>query len=113
MSNSRSLESVFHLVHMLKREMYKQIGSLDLNIAPMHIRVLKIMGKKPVCTAIDIAHFLDRDKAQVTRLLNSLIDMELIKKVPSLEDKRSQRLLISEKGADIPAITTSIANSAA
>tara|TARA_Y100001956_G_scaffold34087_1_gene33482 strand:+ start:1423 stop:1797 length:375 start_codon:yes stop_codon:yes gene_type:complete len=81
--------------------MSEQIESLDSEIAPMNIRVMKIITKKSPCTAIDIAHFLNRDKAQVTRLVNALINQELVKKSPNPEDKRSQLLVLTNKGEDI------------
>ena len=101
MSDNTSLESIFRLVHSLKRQMSEQIESLDSEIAPMNIRVMKIITKKSPCTAIDIAHFLNRDKAQVTRLVNALINQELVKKSPNPEDKRSQLLVLTNKGEDI------------
>ena len=101
MSDNTSLESIFRLVHSLKRKMSEQIESLDSEIAPMNIRVMKIITKKSPCTAIDIAHFLNRDKAQVTRLVNALINQELVKKSPNPEDKRSQLLVLTNKGGDI------------
>ena len=101
MSESKSLESVFQLVHMLKRHMHEHIEQLNLSITPMHLRVLKIINKKQTCTAIDIAQFMNRDKAQVTRLLNELIKQTLIEKVPNPEDKRSQRLLVTSDGLEI------------
>ena len=108
MSESKSLESLFQLVHMLKRHMHEHIEQLNLNITPMHLRVLKIINKKQSCTAIDIAQFLNRDKAQVTRLLNELIKQSLIEKVPNPEDKRSQRLLVTSEGMVILAQLESI-----
>ncbi len=101
MSDNTSLESIFRLVHSLKRQMSEQIESLDSEIAPMNIRVMKIITKKSPCTAIDIAHFLNRDKAQVTRLVNALINQELVKKSPNPEDKRSQLLVLTSKGGEI------------
>lgn len=101
MSDNTSLESIFRLVHSLKRKMSEQIESLDSEVAPMNIRVMKIITKKSPCTAIDIAHFLNRDKAQVTRLVNALINQELVKKSPNPEDKRSQLLVLTNKGEDI------------
>ena len=62
---------------------------------------MKIITKKSPCTAIDIAHFLNRDKAQVTRLVNALINQELVKKSPNPEDKRSQLLVLTSKGEEI------------
>ncbi|QFT09554.1 MarR family winged helix-turn-helix transcriptional regulator [Vibrio sp. THAF190c] len=101
MSESKSLDSLFKLVHAVKRNVHEKIEALDLDIAPMHVRVLKIITKKPQCTAVDIANYLDRDKAQVTRLLSALIKQELIVKEPNPEDKRSQCLAITEHGKAI------------
>lgn len=101
MSEGKSLDSLFKLVHAVKRNVHEKIEALDLDIAPMHVRVLKIITKKPQCTAVDIANFLDRDKAQVTRLLSALIKQELIVKEPNPEDKRSQCLAITERGKSI------------
>ncbi|PTQ01203.1 MarR family winged helix-turn-helix transcriptional regulator [Vibrio sp. ZF 223] len=101
MSDNTSLESIFRLVHSLKRQMSEQIESLDSEIAPMNIRVMKIITKKSPCTAIDIAHYLNRDKAQVTRLVNALINQELVKKSPNPEDKRSQLLILTNKGQEV------------
>ena len=81
--------------------MHEHIEQLNLSITPMHLRVLKIINKKQTCTAIDIAQFMNRDKAQVTRLLNELIKQTLIEKVPNPEDKRSQRLLVTSEGLEI------------
>ncbi|WP_061017635.1 MarR family winged helix-turn-helix transcriptional regulator [Vibrio splendidus] len=101
MSDNTSLESIFRLVHSVKRQMSEQIESLGSEIAPMNIRVMKIITKKSPCTAIDIAHYLNRDKAQVTRLVNALINQELVKKSPNPEDKRSQLLILTDKGQEV------------
>lgn len=99
MQQQYSLDTIFQLGVALKRQMHTQIEALDLGIAPMHMRVIKIVSKKPECTAMDIAKILNRDKAQVTRLLKTLIDQDLILKVPHPEDKRSQILAVTDKGA--------------
>lgn len=103
MSNKNSMDSLFQLVHSLKRNMQQQIEALELDIAPMHVRVLKIINNKPQCTAVDIANLLDRDKAQVTRLLNTLLEQTLITKQPNPEDKRSQCLRLTDDGQAIMA----------
>lgn len=98
MSNPRSLDNLFHLVHVLKRQLHEQVEQLDLPIAPMHVRVIKIISKKSPCTAMDVVSVLDRDKAQVTRLIKTLLEEGFIEKRPNPEDKRSQCLLTTEKG---------------
>ncbi|GLR04072.1 MarR family transcriptional regulator [Vibrio hyugaensis] len=98
MSNPKSLDNLFHLVHVLKRQLHEQIEQLELPIAPMHVRVIKIISKQSPCNAMDVVNFLNRDKAQVTRLIKTLIEKGFIEKRPNPEDKRSQCLLTTEKG---------------
>ncbi|WP_061035716.1 MULTISPECIES: MarR family winged helix-turn-helix transcriptional regulator [Vibrio] len=101
MSNPKSLDNLFHLVHVLKRQLHEQIEQLELPIAPMHVRVIKIISKQSPCTAMDVVNFLNRDKAQVTRLIKTLIEKGFIEKRPNPEDKRSQCLLTTEKGNEV------------
>ena len=101
MSNPKSLDNLYHLVHVLKRQLHEQIEQLELPIAPMHIRVIKIISKQSPCTAMDVVNFLNRDKAQVTRLIKTLIEEGFIEKRPNPEDKRSQCLLTTEKGNEV------------
>lgn len=101
MSENTPFESVFRLVHSLKRLMAEQIESLDYDIAPMHMRVMKIITKKSPCTSIDVAYYLDRDKAQVTRLINTLIAQSLLAKAPNPSDKRSHFLELTEAGQKV------------
>jgi len=100
-SDHKTLENLFHLVHALKRRLHEQAEQLELPITPMHIRVLKIIDRKSPCTAIDIASFLGRDKAQVTRLLNVLIEQDLISREPNPGDKRSHYLRTTDRGIAI------------
>ena len=37
-SDRKSLESLFHLAHSLKRQMHDHIEEMELDIAPMHVR---------------------------------------------------------------------------
>lgn len=103
MSDQNSLESLFQLVHAVKQRLQQQAGRLDLGIAPMHIRVIKIIDRKPRCTAVDIAGFLGRDKAQVTRLLNTLIEKGLIAREPNPDDRRSHYLSTTAAGDEVVA----------
>lgn len=101
MNDVNTIEATFRLVHALKRAIHHQIDVLQLDVAPMHVRVLKIIDRRHPCTAMDIAQILHRDKAQVTRLMNGLIDQGLVRKEANPEDKRSHYLELNEKGHDI------------
>jgi DNA-binding MarR family transcriptional regulator len=93
-----SIETTFHLTHAIKQELTSQLEAKKLGIAPMHLRVLKVIHKKKSCTAIDIAVLFKRDKAQITRLVKQLLDQEYVTKEPNPNDKRSQFLVLTPKG---------------
>jgi DNA-binding MarR family transcriptional regulator len=92
------IETAFNLAHAIKRQLSGQLEAKNLSIAPMHIRVLKIIDKQKSCTAIDIAGFCRRDKAQITRLVKQLIEQGLVRKEPNPDDKRSQFLVLTSQG---------------
>ncbi|MBY6106295.1 MarR family transcriptional regulator [Ferrimonas balearica] len=101
MAEQGLLESVFALVHALKREMQQQIDAMGLTITPMHVRVLKVISRREPCTANDVVMLLQRDKAQVTRLLKPLLEHGLLQKQANPDDKRSQFLQVTDAGAAI------------
>ncbi|MEC6906747.1 MarR family transcriptional regulator [Photobacterium piscicola] len=101
MANNKTLDNLFQLVHALKRQLHEQIEQLDLGVTPMHVRVIKVINKMTPCTAIDIATILERDKAQITRLVNTLIEKEFITKIANPTDKRSSYLCVTERGMEI------------
>lgn len=98
MSNAIYIEATFHLAHAIKQQLGHQLEIQQLGIAPMHVRVLKIIHQRKSCTSIDIANLFKRDKAQITRLIKGLLDQGLVCKQSNPEDKRSQLLVLSSQG---------------
>ncbi|MEH6562000.1 MAG: MarR family transcriptional regulator [Marinobacter sp.] len=98
MFNAITVEATFHLAHAIKQQLNSQLETQKLGIAAMHVRVLKVIGKSNSSTAIDIAGLFKRDKAQITRLVNQLIDQGFVQKTPNPDDKRSQLLELTSAG---------------
>ncbi|QSX34206.1 MarR family transcriptional regulator [Shewanella avicenniae] len=76
----------------------KQLPELSL----LHFRVLRQVGRgaeaETGVTPLQIAQGLQRDKAQVTRLLAELTDKAWLVKVPHPQDKRSVLLQLTPQG---------------
>lgn len=98
-----SIEMIRLLAYSVKRQLAFQLEAEALGLVPMQVRVLKVIHKLDSCTALDIASFMQRDKAQVTRLISGLMQRGLIEKVPNSNDKRSQFLLLTAEGEKIQA----------
>lgn len=86
------------LAHKFKSMVLRALRDQGVDIAPMHIKSLLCVNRLEACTAIDISEALDRDKAQITRLIKELIDKELVRKEPNPNDKRSQLIVLTEYG---------------
>ena len=101
MDNTNPVSAAFRLAHALKRSVLHRIDCESMPLSPMHVRVLKTIEYHVSCTANDIALELDRDKAQVTRLVNTLVELGIVGREKNPRDKRSQILVISDKGKQL------------
>ncbi len=98
MIKTNNIEATFHLAHAIKQQLNNQLETQHLGISHMHVRVLKTISETPCSTAMDIAGLFKRDKAQITRLVNYLIDQKLVTKKANPNDKRSQFLELTVTG---------------
>jgi|MEHZ01.4.fsa_nt_MEHZ011172423.1_5 DNA-binding MarR family transcriptional regulator len=88
-------------MYNFKKAMLKNLAGAELNVAPMHIRSLHLINSIDKCTAANIAETMERDKAQITRLINDLISQGFIVKTPNPKDKRSQYLTLTDQGEKV------------
>lgn len=96
-------ESLHRLVHSYKSRLRESIRDQSLSLPITHIRVLKGVCRNPECTAQSIGNRMQRDKAQITRVLNELLHDGLIIKVQNPADRRSQLLRPSAQGERVMA----------
>ncbi|MBT9313211.1 MarR family winged helix-turn-helix transcriptional regulator [Leptothoe kymatousa] len=92
------IESMFRLMHSFKSRLAAELEAEGLRIAPTHMKILKMIAAMEECTAQRIAQTIHRDKAQVNRVVQELVAQEMIERKPNPADKRSQLLLLSDKG---------------
>lgn len=96
-------EAVHRLMHTYKNLLRQGFREQKVELPVTHIRVLKGVCRSPESTAQSIAQRMQRDKAQITRALNDLIDAALILKVDNPLDRRSQLLKPTPKGRKVMA----------
>lgn len=101
MNKSKTIETIFHLMHSLKGQLSENLETQQAGVVPMQARVLMMLHKIENCTANDIVKVSKRDKAQITRLISGLIDQGLLNKEPNPNDMRSQLLVLTEKGRKV------------
>ncbi|MDT3335388.1 MarR family winged helix-turn-helix transcriptional regulator [Shewanella sp. SP1S1-7] len=99
---SLSLSETLHrLVHAYKKQLRSDIAAQEIDLPVTHIRALKGVCRNPESTAQSIALRMQRDKAQITRVLNELQQGGLITKIDNPKDGRSQLLRPTAEGEKI------------
>lgn len=99
---SLSLSETLHrLVHAYKKQLRSDIAAQEIDLPVTHIRALKGLCRNPESTAQSIALRMQRDKAQITRVLNELQQGGLITKIDNPKDGRSQLLRPTAEGEKI------------
>ncbi|MGO2512073.1 MarR family winged helix-turn-helix transcriptional regulator [Marinomonas polaris] len=82
----------------LKASMKNIMKEKGLPLSPLYFMILKHIHETENCTANYLADITERDKGQVTRLVQEVVNQELVIKTQNPHDKRSQFLLLTEKG---------------
>ncbi|MFK8050453.1 MAG: MarR family winged helix-turn-helix transcriptional regulator [Halioglobus sp.] len=101
---SESLGEALHqLMHAYKHLLHEGIREQKIELPITHIRALKGICRNPQSTAQSIALRMQRDKAQITRALNDLIEAGMIAKADNPQDRRSQLLKPTSKGKKVMA----------
>ena len=99
---SLSLSETLHsLVHAYKKQLRNDIAAQKIDLPVTHIRALKGICRNPESTAQSIALRMQRDKAQITRVLNELQHSGFITTVDNPKDGRSQLLRPTAEGEKI------------
>ncbi|WP_193072643.1 MarR family winged helix-turn-helix transcriptional regulator [Pseudomonas sp. FME51] len=86
------------LTHAYRSHMRRAIQASGVELPVTHVRAIKGVALIPKCTAQLLAVRMQRDKAQITRVLNELLGAGLIVKRGNPEDGRSQLLELSAEG---------------
>lgn len=101
------------LTHAYKSHMRRAVQAAGIEWPITHVRALKGIALTPHCTAQSLALRMRRDKAQITRVLNDLLEAALILKRHNPEDGRSQLLELSADGHALMQRVTALESAAA
>ena len=95
------LQSLFiNTIGGLKTSMKDTMKEKGLQLSPLYFMVLKQIHDIDNCTAHHLAESTERDKGQITRLVNEVMDHGYVIKTPNPNDKRSQFLQLTDRGLE-------------
>ena len=97
-SNAEVLERLHALMHHFKSRMHQAVREEGDGLAPMEARALAYFARHPGHTQSDLVQHAGRDKAQIARIVRLLMERGLLDSEPDPQDRRSQRLQLTERG---------------
>jgi DNA-binding MarR family transcriptional regulator len=98
-STESALQTLFmNTISGLKTSMKNIMKERQLSLSPMYFMILKNIHDTQNCTANYLADVTEKDKGQITRLVQELINQSFVTKMPNPTDKRSQFLELTPRG---------------
>ena len=106
----RSREAVGALVALTRKalieEFERELAPLGLNAA--QALVIVVLADEGAGTAAEICKHLSHDPGAMTRLIDKLETMALVRRVRGREDRRSARLEVTQRGRALRAQVTQV-----
>lgn len=100
MLTSREIERLSMALHEFKTLLAKEFAEANIDFSPTQMKVLRHIMRIQPCTSQSLVLTLDRNKAQITRMVQSLLEKRVIEKVAHQQDKRSQLLSTTPLGVE-------------
>ncbi len=96
--NTEVLDRLHALMHGLRRHLQEAVRQDSEGLGPMEARCLGYFMRNDGGTQRDLVQHAGRDKAQIARIVKSLLDRGLLVSSPDPNDGRSQRLSVTAAG---------------
>jgi MarR family transcriptional regulator, multiple antibiotic resistance protein MarR len=88
-TTSQLHEHLFRLIFLIRGRMLDVVQEAEAKLSPLQILVLRILVEEGEISQNLLVKKMARDKAQVTRLVNTLAELKLLTKEQDMLDKRS------------------------
>lgn len=100
MLTSREIERLSIALHEFKTLLSNEFINANIDFSPTQMKVLRHITRIQPCTSQSLVVTLKRNKAQITRMVQSLLEKGVIEKVEHQQDKRSQLLSTTPLGEE-------------
>lgn len=94
------LNLVNAIVHQATARMQRSLRDAGLGLAAMEARTLRFVARHPGCTQSDIVRESGRDKAQIARVIKTLLESGNVRRLADQVGEKRQRLAVTASGAD-------------
>ncbi len=107
MSNKSPLDNVadelfstLPLIHRsIRRKLFKTaITGFPKDLAPPHFEIMKLLQEAGTLHVAEIGERLQIARPQMTHLIDTLVEMDFVKRQPGSEDRRTLNITLKSKG---------------
>lgn len=93
----------------IKKYFFDKLQENGVNITPEQYLVLDILWEKQSISQQRIADIIQKDKNSVTKIIDSLEKKNLVCRVVDANDRRINKIELSQKGSDLEEVATEVA----
>ena len=93
----------------IKKCFFDKLQENGINITPEQYLVLDILWEKQSLSQQNIADIIQKDKNSVTKIIDSLEKKNLVIRVVDKNDRRINKIELTEEGSALEKITTEVA----
>lgn len=96
---TENLFGIFPLIHRVLLKV--DFNAVNINISRPHFVVMKVLDELGAVPVSTVGKKLIIAKPQMTRIIDRLIDLEIVERQPDLKDRRIINIRLTEKGIKI------------
>ena len=83
----------------LRRKLLRTaLSKIDLDISPLHYEIIKLLEESGTMHAAEIGEKLQIARAQMTHLIDKLVEMEIVARQNNTTDRRTVNITLTDAG---------------
>lgn len=96
-SNELFLKSIAKLNEKANKKLAEALAANQLDVSPEQLQVLNVLWELESCTQQEIANRVGRERATITRIIDTMEKKKLVKRKASKSDKRSNQITLTKE----------------
>lgn len=96
-SNELFLKSIAKLHEKANKKLAEALATNEIDVSPEQLQVLNVLWEIESCTQQEIANRVGRERATITRIIDTMEKKKLVKRKASKSDKRSNQITLTKE----------------
>jgi DNA-binding MarR family transcriptional regulator len=94
----RVIDHLFNIMPVMRKKLPKMhMGETIGNLNHLHFAIMRILSEEGMTTT-ELAKMLAIKKSQMTHLINQLVELDIVERIPDIKDRRVINLALTDHG---------------